>query len=408
MQAGGILFEVPHQALLVLHPFEIACGDAAGVGQNVRKHGDAASRENFIGVGSGGAVRGFGDDAGLDRFGVSQGDYIFEGRGDQDVALHGEQFVVGGARGAGHADDGAGSFLVSNGLDGIDAAGIGDAAAGVAKRDNFCFFIGEEPSDGRARVAEALDGDGRSAQGNFFQLAGLLHDGHQAARRGFFPAGRSADGQRLAGDHCLRSMADHHSVGIHDPGHGLRIGINVGSGNVEVGTDDRQNFAGIAAGHALELGFGHTLGIADDAALGAPKGHVDRGGFPGHPCGERFDFVKCDVRMVADAALAGSARHVVLHAVAGENFYLTVIHLCRDGNFQDALGSAQDLPQSGIELQEFRGHIELNLRDAKWVEVFARSDTRHHRGSADLSQWGSGLYNRGHRGRDPFVNAFSV
>ena len=117
LQARIHFFGVPEQALLILHPFEIADGDAAGVGENVRQHGDAAARENFVGVRSGRAVGGFGDDARLDRFGVVQGDDVFERRGNQDVALHGQQFVVGDARSARHAHHRAGTFLVAKRLD---------------------------------------------------------------------------------------------------------------------------------------------------------------------------------------------------------------------------------------------------------------------------------------------------
>jgi len=56
---------VPEISLPVLHPFEIGNGDAAGVGENVREDDDATAREDFIGVRRGGAVGGFGDDAGL-------------------------------------------------------------------------------------------------------------------------------------------------------------------------------------------------------------------------------------------------------------------------------------------------------------------------------------------------------
>src|SRR6266852_2714240 len=70
LQARVDFVDVPHQAFLVLDPFEIADGDAAGVGKNVRENGDAAARKDFVGVGRGGAVGGFGDDAGFAGFGV--------------------------------------------------------------------------------------------------------------------------------------------------------------------------------------------------------------------------------------------------------------------------------------------------------------------------------------------------
>jgi hypothetical protein len=48
-----------------------------------------------------------------------------------------------------------------------------------------------------------------------------------------------------------------------------------------------------------------------------------------------------------------------------------------NGNFQHALGRAQNLPQPLIELQIFRRDIELDLRDAVRIQVFARCDPRN-------------------------------
>ena len=59
----------------------------------------------------------------------------------------------------------------------------------------------------------------------------------------------------------------------------------------------------------------------------------------------------------------------------------------------------QELAQVGIEFYEFRGHIELNLRDAKWVKVFARSDARYQRGCSYLFAWDCGFCDRGHQRR---------
>src|SRR5215470_16104784 len=85
LQAQIHFVGVPHQAFLVLHPFEVADRHAAGVGQNVRQHGDAAAGENLVGVRGGGAVGGFRDDAGLDGLGVVQGNDVFKRRGNQNV-----------------------------------------------------------------------------------------------------------------------------------------------------------------------------------------------------------------------------------------------------------------------------------------------------------------------------------
>ena len=99
--------------------------------------------------------------------------------------------------------------------------------------------------------------------------------------------------------------------------------------------------------------------------------------------------------MVADAAFSWPARNVVLHAVASEHLHLAVVHLCGQGNFQDTLRSAQNLAQAGVELQEFRGHVELNLCDPEGVQVFARSNARHHGRCAYLTR-NCGLCDRGH------------
>ncbi len=183
----------------------------------------------------------------------------------------------------------------------------------------------------------------------------------------------------------MHGVAHGHGVSVHNPRHGLRVGINIGRGNVLRGPDDRQNFAGIAPRHPFEFALGHALGVTNHAALRAAERHVQHGGLPRHPGRQRFYLIQRYVGMVADASFSGSSRDVVLHPVAGQHFYLPVIHLCRDGNLQHALGRAQYLPQSGIELQEFRRHIELNLRDAEGVQVFPRSNARHHRRRANLS-----------------------
>jgi len=95
-------------------------------------------------VGGGRAVGGFGDDAGFDGFRVVQSDDVFQRCRDQNVALHGEQLVVGEARCAGHADNRAGPLLVTDRFDGIDAARVSYSAARVAERDDFGFLLGEE------------------------------------------------------------------------------------------------------------------------------------------------------------------------------------------------------------------------------------------------------------------------
>ena len=157
---------------------------------------------------------------------------------------------------------------------------------------------------------------------------------------------------------AVHGLAHVHGVGVHDPGHGLLVGAHVGRGNVFLRADELDQLGGVAAGHALQLALRHLSGIADDAALGAAEGDVDDGALPGHPAGQRAHFVERDVGRVADAALAGAARDGVLDAVAGEDFDGAVVHADGDVDGDLADGRAQDLHDSGVEIEFLCGDIE--------------------------------------------------
>ncbi len=151
--------------------------------------------------------------------------------------------------------------------------------------------------------------------------------------------------------------------------------------------------------HAFELALGHALGVANHASLRSSERHIYDRCLPGHPRGECLHFIQGDVGVITDAALPRPASNVVLHAEAGEHLHLAVVHLRRQRYFQHAFRGAQNLPQARIQFQEFRCHIELNLRDTKWIQILARGDARHHRRGANLSCRSCGLCDRGHRRR---------
>src|SRR5258708_848292 len=77
----------------------------------------------------------------------------------------------------------------------------------------------------------------------------------------------------------------------------------------------------------FELAAGHPRWIADDAAVAAAERDVCDGAFPRHPRRQGGDFVEGDPWVIADPAFRWSERDVVLHAIAGEDFDLAVIHL---------------------------------------------------------------------------------
>ena len=72
-------FFIPSELLDVLRPLEIAHGDAAGVGENIRNDQDAAFVENLIGLRRRRSIGALDDDAGFDVAGVVFVDRVLQG-----------------------------------------------------------------------------------------------------------------------------------------------------------------------------------------------------------------------------------------------------------------------------------------------------------------------------------------
>jgi hypothetical protein len=157
-------------------------------------------------------------------------------------------------------------------------------------------------------------------------------------------------------------MSHLHGVGIHDPRHDLRRGIDVGGRYVLIGTDDEGYLAGKAARQILQLLHRHRLGIADHAAFGAAERNIDERALPRHPHRKGLDFVERHVRMKTDAALRRPARHIVLHAVTAKDLVTAGIHARRDGHFQNAARFAQELVDRVGKTDEPGDFVELSLR----------------------------------------------
>ena len=63
--------------------------------------------------------------------------------------------------------------------------------------------------------------------------------------------------------------------------------------------------------------------------------------------------------MIADAPLRRSERDVVLHAVAGEDFDLAVVHQHRARDDDLPLGVRENSPDAWIEVENARRAVEL-------------------------------------------------
>ena len=199
--------------------------------------------------------------------------------------------------------------------------------------------------------------------------------------------------------HGRHRLAHVHGIGVHHPRHDLFVGVDVGGGNVFFGADEFDQFGGVAARHALDFAHRHLVRIADHAALGAAEGNVDYGALPGHPTGQGAHFVERDVGSIPNAALARAARDRMLHAKAGENFEMPVIHL--DGNVDRelAVGIAQNAPQSLVKIQFLGSQIEARPlrfpRIAFFVHVRGRHHRRHRSGLRNECRSGAGRRRQG-------------
>ena len=74
-----------------------------------------------------------------------------------------------------------------------------------------------------------------------------------AAAGGFFTAQRTAEVNRLAGNHAGDGGAVVHGVSIHHPGHHFTVGTNVRRRNIFLRPDDNADLAGITTGQTFQF-----------------------------------------------------------------------------------------------------------------------------------------------------------
>ena len=192
-------------------------------------------------------------------------------------------------------------------------------------------------------------------------VEGLVANQHQAAAGGLVAPLRAAHLHGLAGDHGGGGAANVHRVGVHDPGHGLLVGAQIGRGNIALGAEPLAQFRGVTAGDAFEFAPGKLRRIANDAALGAAKGDIDHGAFPGHLAGQRADFVQRHVGRESDAALARPAHQRMLHAIADEHFEVAAIEHHRNVDGDLLVGIAHEAVDALFEAQFLGGDFKARL-----------------------------------------------
>ena len=223
---------------------------------------------------------------------VAAGDHVLGRRRNQDVAIGNDQLLAGHGFRAAESQNRVVAVLEFQQLVDVDAVGIEQPAVLLGDADDLVAVLHHQAGGVRAHVAEALDDHPAAVDGHLQVAQALVADHHHAAAGGFNPPARAADVERLARHHAGHRLPHVHGVGVHDPRHGLLVGVHVGRGHILLRPDELDDLRGVPARHALQFALAHLLRVADHAALGAAKGDVHHRAFPRHPTGQRAHFVQ--------------------------------------------------------------------------------------------------------------------
>ena len=151
----------------------------------------------------------------------------------------------------------------------VEPSLVVDAAGDVGDADHTRPAEGELVGRDGADLPVALDDAARAVERPAEPAHGLLHDHDDPDPGRLGPEDTAAHGERLAGDDLRHGVADLHRVGVHHPGHRLLVGGHVGSGDVALRADDRQELGGEPPRQALELSAGEVPRVAAHSALRA-------------------------------------------------------------------------------------------------------------------------------------------
>jgi hypothetical protein len=364
---------LPEVVRVALHLLEVAARHAARVREQVGDDEDAALAQHLVRLGGRRPVRRFRHDAHArtDPPDVVRRDLLLQRRGDQhvdvlfDPRLARQHFIA--TLESPLPIDAAEAVRHRQQLLEIDARG-------PAEREGLLLRViprgdaqhlhpdADEQLDRVLRdVAEALHRGDRLARLHA-ELAQCFANrvDHAVAGR-FLPPLRAAHLDRLAGDEAgIASAVDGLEL-VEHPHHVLRVGHHVRRGDVAERAGVARNLTDPPAADLFGLVRAELVGIAHHAALAAAEGDVDDGAFPGHPHRQGADGVGHLHRMKADAALAGAARVVVLHAETAEDAARAVVHADGDGEVVFAQGRAEQIAGRPVEAERVGDAVELPL-----------------------------------------------
>jgi len=120
-------------------------------------------------------------------------------------------------------------------------------------------LIGQQLRREGPDIAKALNDHTRALQIDAYILGGFGGNHANPSTGGGFAPRRPSKLHRLSRDDS-RGMAVAVAVLVHDPGHDLRVGIDVRSGDVPLDAQSKAEARGEAAGHSLHFPVRHLHG----------------------------------------------------------------------------------------------------------------------------------------------------
>ena len=207
----------------------------------------------------------------------------------------------------------------------------------------------KQPGHVLTAVAEALDG--HAGIGGCPLVALLEHlDAVVGAPPGrVFASDASPEGDGLAGEDARFVATVDGGVLVGHPAHDHRVGVHVGSGDVDLRPDVIGDLLYVASAEPLELEARELLGVDGDATLGAAERNSDHRALDGHPQSERLHLGHRDRRMEADPALGRAPQVAVSNPIAVEDPQRAVIHAHRDRHLDRRHRMLQLLDDLGVE-----------------------------------------------------------
>src|SRR5258706_9087819 len=134
---------------------------------------------------------------------------------------------------------------------GVQARLVIDTTPGITNGYNFTSFVMEETGSNGTCITISLDTDTSPFERHTKTSGSLASDKQYAGGSCIITTLTTTNRERLTCDDCRTGEALMHGIGIHNPGHDLRICIDIWCWNITSRTNNDRDFSGITASHAL-------------------------------------------------------------------------------------------------------------------------------------------------------------